>query len=104
MNADPIETNNITNNTTKKRSTFLSTPLTAITSLTLVPGIGSVTLERLARVNITHPQQLVGQFMLLNSDADAMAAWLRQSCAVRQREADVIVEALVAKCERLGCV
>ena len=29
--------------------------------------------------------------------ADAMARWLRSNCAVRAKEAEVIVEALVAK-------
>ena len=90
------------NNTTKKHSTFISTPLTAVTSLTMVPGIGPATLERLIKVGIVHPQQLVGHFMVLNRDAAAMVSWLKQSCGVRQREADTIVEALAEKCERLG--
>ena len=95
---DPMETNNTT---TKKHNTFISTPLTAVTSLTMVPGVGTVTLQRLAKAGILHPQQLVGHFMVLNRDATAMISWLKQS-GVRQREADTIVNALVVKCERIG--
>ena len=98
---DPMDTTN-NNSTTKKRNTFISTPLTAVTSLTMVPGIGTVTLVTLSKVGIISPQQLVGHFMVLNRDAAAMTSWLKQSCGVRQREADTIVEALAEKCERLG--
>lgn len=87
--------------TTKKRSTFLSTPLNAVTSLTQVPGVGPVTLERLTRFGITNPSQLVGQFMLLDRDKAAMANWLRSACAVRQRESDMMAEALFEKSERM---
>ena len=89
------------NTTTKKRATFLSTPLNSVTSLNQVPGIGPVTLDRLTQCGITTPAQLIGQFMLLNRDRVAMVDWLRSVCAVRQREADAIAEALFEKSERM---
>ncbi len=48
------------------------------------------------------PQQLVGQLMLLDRDDEAMKRWLKNVCAVREREAEVVVEALMAKTERVG--
>jgi hypothetical protein len=90
------------NTTTKKNATFLSTPLNAITSLTQVPGVGVVTLDRLSKCGISSPGQLLGQFMLLNRDKEAMTNWLRSACSVRQREGDVIAEALFEKTARMG--
>jgi predicted flap endonuclease-1-like 5' DNA nuclease len=89
------------NTTTKKRSTFLSTPLNSVTSLNQVPGVGPVTLERLTQRGITSPAQLIGQFMLLNRDRAAMAEWLHKACAVRQREGEMVAEALFEKSERM---
>ena len=88
--------------TTKKRATFLSTPLRDVVSLMQIPGVGVVTYGRLNRAGVASPQQLVGQLMVLNKSPEAMARWLRSNCAVRAKEADVIVEALVAKTERVG--
>ena len=90
------------NTTTKKQATFLSTPLNSITSLTQVPGVGIVTLDRLSKVGVSNPAQLIGQFLLLNRDKDAMVNWLRTACTVRQREGDVIAEALWDKTARMG--
>ena len=89
------------NTTTKKRATFLSTPLNSVTSLNQVPGVGPVTLERLTQRGITSPAQLIGQFMLLNRDQVAMTDWLRSTCAVRQREGEMVAEALFEKSERM---
>ena len=89
-------------NTTKKQATFLSTPLNAITSLNQVPGIGVVTLDRLSKCGISNPWQLIGQFMLLNRDKKEMTDWLQSECSVRQREGDVIAEALFEKTTRMG--
>lgn len=89
------------NTTTKKRATFLSTPLNSVISLNQVPGVGPVTLDRLTQCGITTPAQLIGQFMLLNRDRVAMVGWLRSACAVRQREGDAIAEALFEKSERM---
>jgi hypothetical protein len=89
------------NTTTKKRATFLSTPLNSITSLNQVPGVGPVTLDRLSQRGITSPAQLIGQFMLLNRDRAAMVEWLQKECAVRQREGEMVAEALFEKSERM---
>ena len=88
--------------TTKKYASFLSTPLRDVASLSQVPGVGTVTLGKLMTSGIKTPQQLVGQFMVLNKDTDSMIHWLRTACSVRSREADVIAEALLAKTERVG--
>ncbi len=88
--------------TSKKQADFLSTPLEAVRSLLQVPGVGAATLERLTRAGVTTPQQLVGQFMVLNRDRASMAAWLKGSCGVRQREAGTITEALLDKTQRIG--
>ncbi len=89
-------------NTTKKRATFLSTPLRDMISLSQIPGVGAVTHGRLVRAGIATPQQLVGQLMILNRDDEAMLRWLKETCGVREREAQVVVEALMAKTERVG--
>jgi predicted flap endonuclease-1-like 5' DNA nuclease len=89
------------NTTTKKRATFLSTPLNSITSLNQVPGVGPVTLDRLSQRGITAPAQLIGQFMLLNRDRAAMVEWLQKECAVRQREGEMVAEALFEKSKRM---
>ena len=88
--------------TTKKKASFLSTPLQTMCSLLQVPGIGPVTLERLTRAGIATPQQLVGQFMVLNRDTGAMVAWLKHTASVGRREAGVVAEALAEKTERMG--
>ena len=88
--------------TTKKRSSFLSTPLQAVSSLLQIPGVGPVTLERLTQSGILTPQQLVGQFMLLNRNPATMVSWLKHACSVGGREAKAISEALFAKTERMG--
>ena len=87
--------------TTKKRSTFLSTPLNAVTSLTQIPGIGTATLEKLTKAGITTPSQLLGQFMLLNKNPEAMSNWLRSACNIRAREGAAMSEALFAKTNRM---
>ena len=87
--------------TTKKAASFLATPLSAIVSLSMVPGVGPKTLDHLAHHGITTPHQLIGQFMLLGSDVEAMIHWLCTACAVRRREGAVIAEALFAKTERM---
>jgi len=87
--------------TSKKRSTFLSIPLSAVVSLSQVPGIGPVTLERLAVRGITTPSQLVGQFMVLNRDRAAMVSWLCSECSTRRREGEMVAEALFEKSERM---
>ena len=88
--------------TTKKRATFLCTPLRDMISLSQIPGVGAVTHGRLLRAGMATPQQLVGQLMLLDRDDEAMKRWLKNVCAVREREAEVVVEALMAKTERVG--
>jgi len=88
--------------TTKKRECFLSTPLQAVSSLLQVPGVGPVTLERLTQAGISTPQQLVGQFMVLNRSTVAMVSWLKHACSVGRREANIVAEALFAKTERMG--
>ena len=90
--------------TTKKAASFLSTPLSEIVSLSQVPGVGPITLERLGRQSISTVSQLIGQFMLLGSDVEAMVSWLDTTCAVRRREGSVIAEALFAKTERMNIV
>ena len=80
----------------------MCTPLSAVTSLSQVPGVGATTLELLTRQQILSVQQLLGHFMLLNRDTDAMARWLHRVCFVRRRECVVIAEALFAKTERMG--
>jgi hypothetical protein len=90
-----------TASTTKKRSAFLSIPLSAVVSLSQVPGVGPVTLERLAARGITVPAQLVGQFMVLNRDRVAMVSWLCSECSARKREGEMIAEALFEKTERM---
>ena len=89
-------------NTSKKNATFLSTPLNNIVSLSQIPGIGAVTLEKLARVGVSTPAQLLGQFMMMDKDPSAMVLWLESKCSVRQREGNTIAEALLAKSERMG--
>ena len=88
--------------TTKKRECFLSTPLQAVSSLLQVPGVGPVTLERLTQAGISTPQQLVGQFMVLNRSTVAMVSWLKHACSVGGREANIVAEALFSKTERMG--
>ena len=88
--------------TTKKRSSFLSKPLQTVSSLLEIPGVGPVTLERLTRAGIASPQQLIGQFLVLNQNPTAMVSWLRRECSVGGREAAVIAEALSAKAERMA--
>jgi len=88
--------------TTKKRECFLSTPLQAVSSLLQVPGVGPVTLDRLTQAGISTPQQLVGQFMVLNRSTVAMVSWLKHACSVGGREANIVAEALFAKTERMG--
>jgi len=90
------------NTPSKKQASFRSTPLQAIKSLLQVPGVGGATLEKLTRAGVTTPQQLVGQFMMLNRDTNSMIAWLKSACGVRQKEADTISEALLDKTERMG--
>ena len=90
-----------TTSTTKKRSVFLTIPLSAVVSLSQVPGIGPVTLERLAVRGITTPAQLVGQFMLLNRDRAAMVNWMYSECSTRKREGEMVAEALFEKSERM---
>jgi len=86
---------------TKKQDAFLSTPLSAVASLTQVPGIGPTTLEKLARAGISTPSQLLGQFLLLDKEPDRMRLWLRTQCGVREREAAAVSEALFAKANRM---
>ncbi len=93
---------NMIMNTTKKRESFLNTPLRDMISLSQIPGVGAVTHGRLVRANIATPQQLVGQLMVLGRDEAAMVRWLRSTCMIRAREAAVVVEALMAKTERVG--
>ena len=90
--------------TTKTAASFLFTPLSDIVSLSQVPGGGPITLERLGRQSIGTVSQLIGQFMLLGSDVEAMVSWLDTTCAVRRREGSVIAEALFAKTERMNIV
>jgi hypothetical protein len=63
--------------------------------------VGPVTLDRLSQRGITAPAQLIGQFMLLNRDRTAMVEWLQRECAVRQREGEMVAEALFEKSERM---
>ena len=88
--------------TSKKASTFLSTPLSDVVSLSQVPGVGTATFERLARHQILSVQQLLGRFLMLDRDTKAMVQWLHAACSVRRREAMVISEALFAKMERMA--
>ena len=90
-----------TENTSKKNATFLSTPFNSVTSLTQIPGVGTTTLEKLTKAGITAPSQLIGQFLLLNKDPDAMRQWLQSACAVRQREGTLIANALAEKTGRM---
>ena len=90
-----------TKSTTKKKCTFLETPMSAVTSLMQVPGVGTATLEKLTKAGIQSPSQLMGYFMMINKDPDAMSTWLQSTCAIRQRESAVIAEALFAKTGRM---
>lgn len=81
--------------TTKKQSTFFSTPLQD-TSLHDVPGVGPVAHARLVAAGIGSSVQLMGHFLLLNRSEDAMAQWLL-AVGVRVQEAGKIVAAIERK-------
>ena len=88
-------------NTTKKHATFLSTPLNSVTLLSQIPGVGGATLDKLTKAGVTAPSQLIGHFLLLNKDPQAMRQWLQATCTVRQRESAMIADALAAKAGRM---
>ena len=81
--------------TTKKQASFLSTPLQD-TALHDVPGIGSVSHTHLTNAGVGTSQQLMGHFLIMNRDVDAMARWL-QAAGVRAQEVGKIVDALERK-------
>ena len=58
------EDNRGRNSTTKKNSTFQSTPLQDVAKLTDVPGVGPKSAEKLKDINVDSPVKLMGNFMV----------------------------------------
>ena len=67
-----------------------------------VPYVGPVTMEKLKMVNIQTAEQLVGQFMVLGSEAGVMSRWLTSVCDVRGTEATKVAEVLHRKVNRMS--
>ena len=85
-----------TTTTTKKQTTFLSTPLQDST-LHDVPGVGPVSHAQLTEAGVRSAQQLVGQFLVMDCDREAMAQWLADGVGVRAQEVGKIVNAVEKK-------
>ena len=86
---------------TLRVNSFLCTPLREAT-LHSVPYVGPVTMEKLKMVNIQTAEQLVGQFMVLGSEAGVMSRWLTSVCDVRGTEATKVAEVLHRKVNRMS--
>ena len=86
---------------TLRVNSFLCTPLREAT-LHSVPYVGPVTMDKLKMVNIQTAEQLVGQFMVLGSEADVMSRWLVNICDVRATEATKVAEVLQRKVNRMS--
>ena len=82
-------------NTSKKHSTFLSTPLQDC-SLSDVPGVGEVARAKLIEAGVATPEQLMGHFLISKRDHTIMAQWLMAS-GIRTQEAVKIASALDRK-------
>jgi hypothetical protein len=81
--------------TSKKNNTFMSTPLQDC-SLSDVPGVGEVSHSRLIGAGIATTEQLMGQFLIVKRDRDAMTQRL-MALGIRTQEAVKIATALENK-------
>mmetsp|Transcript_12240 Transcript_12240/g.24409 ORF Transcript_12240/g.24409 Transcript_12240/m.24409 type:complete len:94 (-) Transcript_12240:96-377(-) len=86
--------------TTKKNEQFQGTPLQDC-KLADVPGVGGVSMAKLAEANITTAEHLIGQFLSLSRDSDKMTNWLEEVCEIRNQEAKKVSEALAEKAAKL---
>ena len=85
----------LSNATTKKFNTFISTPLQDC-MLNDIPGIGDIARSRLTGAGVETAEQLVGHFLVGKRDPQAMTHWLL-AVGVRMQEANKIVAALDKK-------
>ena len=89
--------------TTLKLDNFLS-KLLRDTTLSIVLGVGLVTLAKLKLANIKTATQLMGHFLLTGSYPVVTTRWLKEACEVREAEAAKVAEALRSKTERITVV
>lgn len=66
-----------------------------------VAGVSNPTRKILDELGFVHAYQLVGQFMMLRMDGDAVGRWLRIEVGVRGRnQRELIIRSLRMWCEK----
>jgi hypothetical protein len=68
--------------------------------LTVLPGIGPVAAERLAKIGFTTLAHVVGQFLLFSCDRELMTAWLKEQTELQDRHTTATIDALASWCDR----
>eukprot|EP00048_Salpingoeca_helianthica_P014609 m.222561 g.222561 ORF g.222561 m.222561 type:complete len:102 (+) comp16055_c0_seq1:427-732(+) len=68
--------------------------------LDVLPGIGPVAKERLAKIGFTTLAHVIGQFLLFSCDRELMNAWLKEHVELQDRHITSTVDALASWCDR----
>nr|XP_055075479.1 barrier-to-autointegration factor-like [Misgurnus anguillicaudatus] len=69
----------------QRHRTFFSEPM-GDKSVNTLPGIGPVLAERLEKIGIRRAYEVLGRFLVLQSDEWKFKSWLRDACGANAKQ------------------